>query len=98
MRKDETFVVRVTACGCPRWPGAPCSWLCLVEHSPAPPCSPVLGVFGVVFGRVLVGEGEGEAVELPFLPREGLLVLGRGRRRPPWRKGGMPTASWDLRR
>lgn len=78
MRKDEPFVVRVTACGCPRWDGAPCSWLCLVEHSPAPPCSLIPDVFGVGFRRVLVGEGEGEAVELPFLTREGLLALDRG--------------------
>lgn len=38
----------------------PCSWLCLVEHSPAPPCSLILGVFGVGFRRVLVGLERGK--------------------------------------
>lgn len=59
--------------------------------------SPVLGVFGVSFRRVLVGEGEGEVVELPFLPGEELLSLDGGRRRFPggcfW---GCLQSSWVL--
>lgn len=86
---------RVGVLGGPEPPAAGCALWSTALH----PRALQFWVFLVLFSDMCwLERGEGEAVELPFLPREGLLVLGRGRRRPPWRKGGMPTASWDLRR